>query len=89
MGIYFCWKCKTKDHYANEACVKDAATQATVCPDDRGVESPSNTRRVVAAPIKEVEEFLRKVGRPRLHADRKVYMRDLMRRKREKARTGS
>jgi hypothetical protein len=77
-----------KDHPSHIRCEQwarqNAATQATVEPDDRGVEAPLDTRPVVAAPVRKAKEFLRKVGRPKVYPDRKTQMRELMRRKRQK-----
>lgn len=49
-----------------------------VASEDVGVDRPE--RRPKA--IKEAEAFIRRVGRPKVYADRKTQMRELMRRKR-------
>lgn len=59
MTAYFCWKCKTKDHWANEICPKVAT------PLDQPVISVAVRREE----IKKAEEFLRKVGRTRIYPD--------------------
>lgn len=47
-----------------------------------GLPRDSKPSPVVAAPIKQAEDFIKRVGRPRVYADRKTQMRELMRRKR-------
>ena len=77
--IYFCWKCRTNDHWANEEC-GSRSPKASVLRSEVGVE-------VKPEPIKKVEAFLervvlKKVGRVKVYPDRKTQMRVYMRRRR-------
>ena len=72
---YFCWKCKTKSHWANE-----------VCPKETKEPSPSEPAEV-PGPIRKAQEFIERVekvklGRPKKYPDRKTQMRELMRKRR-------
>jgi len=85
---YYCPKCRTTDHWANEVCAKDAATRVgfagraeVVPPIPRKDNKPLPE---VAAPIKQAQEFIKKLGRPKIYPDRKTQMRELMRRRRAK-----
>jgi len=93
---YFCWKCKTKDHWANDDCPRDAAPQvvagqlSNIGSSRRLVTQPA-AEPAVAAPIKQARDFIdkvRKVGRPRTYPDPKVrrreYSREYMRKRRAK-----
>ena len=78
MTEYFCWKCKTKDHWANEPCTACTKTgEIVVAP---VVQEPEQ--------ITKAKEFVRDVnkrmGRPKIYPDRKTQMREYMRRYREK-----
>lgn len=47
--------------------------------------SPQGAQQpVVPAPIKQVQEFLKRVGRPKIHPDRKTYQKEWMRKRRGK-----
>jgi len=85
--IYFCPRCKTKDHWANEVCPKtngETPLDQPVLPEkSAGVDRPERRPEQ----IRRVEEFLRKVGRPRLNRtpEEKRRMRtEYMRRRRAK-----
>ena len=74
MTLYHCPKCNTRDHYFTDVCPKDAAAQARaseLSPQGCSVSDPranldDKSRPVVAAPIKQAQEFIRKVGRPKI-----------------------
>ena len=77
MTAYFCWRCKSKDHWANEVCPK---TLGLVSPE--GVATPSrdgkkvphvnepvvdrgesvrNAQHETAGPVEQAREFIKKV----------------------------
>ena len=68
MTAFFCWKCKTKDHWADEPCKANGETpldQPVIPVAPQGVCVDRPERR--PEQIKKVEEFLKKVGRPKLN----------------------
>ena len=75
MTLYHCPKCNTRDHYFGEVCPKDA--QGCSVSDPRA-NSEDKSRPVVAAPIKQAQDFIRKIGRPKIYADAKLRRRQYM-----------
>ena len=72
MTIYFCPRCKTKDHWANEVCPKGVAPQVPV-----GIGKRQEALPEVAAPIRKAQAFIDKV-----RFDRVAYQREYMRKRR-------
>ena len=67
---WYCEKCRTYDHWANEVCAKYAGTE------DSGVEVVSTP--AVGVSIRQAEEFIKRVGRPRTVKDKKAHRREYM-----------
>ena len=97
MTLYHCPKCNTRDHYFKEPCLKgEASTQARaseLSPQGCSVSDPranldDKSRPVVAAPIKQAQEFIMKIGRPKIYADAKVRRRQYMKEYRARKRVG-
>jgi hypothetical protein len=64
--LYHCPKCNTRDHYATDVCPKDAGGGIQPV-DTRGTPAHADPGPPVAAPIKQAQEFIKRVGRPRLN----------------------
>lgn len=80
---YYCPKCRTHDHWGDEVCGVGSSTVEHLPVEQKAVGSIP-----IQPAIKKAKEFLKKVGRPKMYADRKTQMRELMRRRRAKTRTG-
>lgn len=87
---YFCWKCKTKTHWANETCPKDAAkgvdirAASGVEKSGGGLSDDSPGRVDSKEPV--VERVLPRRGGESKAApfDRKAYQREYMRKYRQR-----
>ena len=74
--LYRCPKCNTREHYATDVCPADELGSSTV--KRLPVEQELVGSTPIQPAIKKAQEFIRKIGRPKIYADAKVRRRQYM-----------